>query len=667
MPAQTATKTVAADWQTKQGDELAETLGVVFRMVRDENEWRTDKDEYHWGLYEGTGDGGVTLKSRRNLTYMNATLPDNVCKMGVDTLTSKVAALRPIPQVLTAKGNYKDQRRARKIRQMIQGEFHRQHVHEKLAPIIIKDALVARAGAVFIGRDGKKPKIERVHIWTLFTDDWDAEFGSPRTLFRLRTMDKRAAVKRFGKTPELKRKIEDAGYFSNNTRHWIRDEDRSSTVERVELLEAWYRCCDHDEEDDKHECDGRHVIICDGAVLFDEVWEHDYFPFAILTYDTPNTGFWGSGMVQTLEGYQVNIDKANEKLDKMYDLSGKLVLLRDGSGVFKSDLVDDIRVAHVRPGPYEPVVVDLDLVNEHMRMRAPELVERALNAVGVSQMSAQSKKPAGVDAAVALQTLDDIESQRHVVFGHRFQSWCMDVARRLIDVVKEIAEEYGDYEVKVPLSKRGAFLPLKWKDVVVDGFQLEMQSVGQLFTSFAGRIEQLKALFEMGQIDGYTFIRNLDTGDLQSEIEQQLAPRILVDEIIEAMLDFDGRPANDNVDADGYIAPTEYMPLDWASERAHLRRTQAELDGAPEYVLKLLTRFIEDIQYIQNPKQAKAMTPEGGAIDPNAAPVPPAGPVPPVPPGGGMPVDPMMMPMATTPGGDQLMQPPPGAVPPIAA
>lgn len=657
----TQNKLIAADWWTQKGDELASTLGTVFTVVRDENEWRTDKDEYHWGLYEGTGLGGVTTKSRRHMTYANATLPDNVCKMSVDTLTAKVATIRPIPQVLTSRGNWKDQRRARKLRQFIEGEYFRQGIHEKLAPRIIKDALVCRAGIAQVYVEGKKPKVERVHSWTLYCDDWDAEFGEPLSLYRLRTMDRAKAVRKYGRgKKELEDKIRNAGKFSSSLTR-IRDEERSSTVERVELVEAWHRCQDHDPEDDEHECNGKHVVICDGATLIEEPWEHDYFPFAILTYDTPNTGFWGTGLCQMLEGYQSTINDANTKLDQMYELSGKGVLVRDGSGVFKQDIVNGLRVLFCKPGPYAPEVFDLDLVNEHMRMRPPELVERALNASGVSQMAAQSKKPEGIEAGVALQTLDDIESQRHIVFGRRFESWCMDVARLLVECVKEIAKEHGEYAVDVPM--KGEYLPLKWTEVEIDGFQLQLQSVGQLYMSFAGRLDKLKTLFEMGAIDAQTFMRHLDAGDVQSELDLETVDRLIVDEMIEKMLDSeDESAANDNAD---YVAPHQYLPLEWAYKRAHQRRLQAEMNAAPEHVLALLDRFIDDLDYEMNPAKATEMTPEGGPVDPNA--VPPIDPnLPPPPPPGGLPVDPTL-PMAVAPSGDQLMQPPPGAMPPMAA
>jgi hypothetical protein len=643
-----AHKHIAADWWTQKGDDLAQTLGTVFTQVRDENEWRADKDEYHWGLYEGTGMGGVTLRSRRNMTYLNATLPDNVCKMAVDTLTAKVATIRPIPLVFTQRGNWADARKARKMRQFGEGEFYRQKIHEQIAPRIIKDALVCRGGVVQVYVDGKRPKVERVHSWTLFHDDWDAEFGEPLTCMRLRTMDRRTAIAKLGTTAEKKKALEESGRFSSSTQV-MRDEERSSTVERVELVEAWYRCLGHDPEDKDHECHGRHVIICEGCVLFDEPWPHDFFPFAWLFYDTPNTGFFGSGLVQTLEGYQVSINEANSKLAEQYAQSGKAVILRDGSGIMKSDVVNGLRVWQCRPGPYEPHVFDIDLVNEHMRMRPVELVERGLNASGVSQMAAQSQKPSGVESGIALQTLDDVETQRHIVFGRRFETWCMDVMRLLFECVKKIAREHGDYAVKVPM--KGAYLELSWKDVEIDGFQLHLQSVGNLYLSFAGKLEKLKTLFEMGAIDRGTFMRHMDAGDVQSELDLETADKLLVDEIIESMMDVQPEEVDEK-----YVDPYGDMPLAWAIRRVHQKKLQAQMDGAPKHVIDLLSRFRDDLRYLETKANAAANT--NGAALGGGPPPPPE----PAPPDGGLPMSPDMA--AGAPGN---MMPPGGMAPPIAA
>jgi hypothetical protein len=231
----------------------------------------------------------------------------------------------------------------------------------------------------------------------------------------------------------------------------------------------------------------------------------------------------------------------------------------------------------------------------------------------------------------------------------------MDVARLLIEAVKKIAKEHGDYAVKVPM--RGAYLDLKWQDCEVDGFQLELQSVGQLYTSFAGRLEKLKTLFEMGAIDRGTFMRQLDAGDVQAELDLETVDRLVVDEMLEAMLDSSRDvPANDNGD---YLAPNEFLPLQWGHRRAHQKLLQAQMDGAPQHVLELLKRWIDDVAYLENKQKATAMTPDGGPIDAGAAPMPPQPPGPPAGPppgpGGGVPIPPM----GVAPAGDQLMGPPP--------
>ncbi len=654
MPKDIPSKDVPADWWTKDGEELAETLGTVFTQVRDENAWRTDKDEYHWGLYEGTGMGGVTIRSRRNLTYANATLPDNVCKMSVDTLTSRVASIRPIPLVFTQRGNWTDQRKAKKLRQFGEGEFYRQKIHEEIAPRIIKDALVARGGVVQVYVDGKKPKVERVHPWTIFFDDWDAEFGEPLTCMRLRTVDLGIAMRKWGTTPEKREAIANAGRFSTLTTA-SSEEDRESTVKRIELVEAWYRCLGHDAEDG-HTCAGKHVIICDGAVLFEERWEHGYFPFAWLFYDTPNTGFFGSGLVQTIEGYQCSINETNSKLADQYANSGKLVILRDGSGVFKSDVTNGIRVAHCRPGPYEPFVADLNMVNEHLRMRPVELVERAMASTGVSTTSAQGKKQDGIESGIALQTLDDIETQRHIVFGRRFEAWCMNVMFLLFECVKKIAKKHGEYAVDVPM--RGAYLPLKWSEVEIDGFQLHLQTVGHLYMSFAGKLEKLKTLFEMGAIDRGTFMRHLDAGDVQAELDLETADKLLVDEIIESMLDAtDRESANDN-----YVDPHGDLPLAWGIRRVHQKKLQAQMEGAPLHVLQVLDRFKQDLQYLEEKAAREAAAKAAGAAGPTPLGGGPPPPDAPMPPDGGVPMSPDMG--AGLPGN---MAPPGGMAPPIAA
>ncbi len=84
------------------------------------------------------------------------------------------------------------------------------------------------------------------------------------------------------------------------------------------------------------------------------------------------------------------------------------------------------------------------------------------------------------------------------------------------------------------------------------------------------------------------------------------------------------------------------------------------MNGAPQHVLDLLGRFIDDIQHLEDRAKAEAMTPAGGPVqvDPNAPPPPPPGM--PMPGPGGMPPP---MPQGMSPAGDQLLSGPGGAMP----
>ena len=69
------------------------------------------------------------------------------------------------------------------------------------------------------------------------------------------------------------------------------------------IAEAWHL------PSSKDATDGRHVIVCSSGVLFDEEYKKDTFPFVFLHYSPRIMGFWGQGLVSSLMGTQVDINK----------------------------------------------------------------------------------------------------------------------------------------------------------------------------------------------------------------------------------------------------------------------------------------------------------------------------------------------------------------------
>ncbi len=651
-----------ADWYDEPKGDAHGVLTSVFRTVREECAWRIDADEYHLGLYCSSDKPGVKGNSRRGYEYGPATLPYNVCRQSVDTLQTKIAKHRPLPQVLTQRGNWKNQKRAKKMAQFLEGEFYRQRIYEQHGKSIIRDALIFGRGALKVWSEGRRIKVERAHPWELFADEWDARYGSPRNLYHCRSVDKGVLLETYARSesggfkPKIREAIDTAGRFDLDD-NW--EGSGGATVDRIDVIEAWHLCDRHEEHeraedieepsDDeeeapkgepvgqgdqpkKHKCTGRHVVITSAGTLIDEPWEYDYFPYVVLSYNEAVVGVWGHGLVEQLEGYQYEINQSSERLSDMFRYSGVHVMTPDTAKIQDQQIRNGIHHTRHAAGGV-PQVFQMDLVNEHVRIRPKELTEDALNDAGLSQMSVQSQKPAGIESGVALQTMDDIETERFMVFGRAWETWNVELGRRFIDCAKQIADAYGDHAVSVPM--KGGLLKLRWTDVYVDGVELRAFPTSLLPTQPAARLERLMMLWERQVFDRDQFLKHLEAPDLQAEIDETIAPKLVVDEMIDKMLDAE----EEEGEAAAYVAPTAYQPFDWAAQRAQSKLNRALLDGCPEFNQELVRQYIRACQHEIEKLTPPAPAPmpgvandiSGGAAPGDVAPMMPGGGVNPVP------------------------------------
>ena len=629
-------------WYAEPKGDVHAAVAAVWNVVRDENAWRVDADEYHAGLYASSDRPGVRGKSRRGYEYGPATLPYNVCRSAVDTLQSKIAKHRPLPQVLTQRGNWSNQKRARKMTQFLEGEFYRQRIFEGQSARIVRDALVFGRGILKVWTEADKVCTERVHPWEVFTDSWDDRYGDPRNIYHRRSIDKGVALQLFARSEtgwktSAREAIERAGRFDLSSD--IEFGDEQTTVDRIDVIEAWHRCDRHSEK--AHKCTGRHVVVTTSGTLVDEPWEHDYFPFAVLSYCEPISGFWAHGLVEQLEGYQYEINLASQKSSEQHRMSGMGVLVPTSAKMHDQQFRNGIHILHHAPGGV-PQVFNMDLVNEHTRVRPRELTQDALSDAGISQMAAQSTKPAGVTAALALQTLDDIETERFMVFGRAYEAWCLDIARRLIDCAKDIANDYGDLAVSVPM--KGGLLDLSWKDVFVDGTELRIFSTSMLPQQLGARLERLKDLWNTGLIDRATFLRQLDAPDMQAELDLETADKLVIDEMLERMAEAE----EDEGEEAAFLPPSAYQELwdpknpnlpGWGPRRCQQKLNRGLLDGMPEFNQLLLQRWLKEADELGKKMRAASAPPApvGPPGPPGLAPPPGASAPPPDLPGIGIP------------------------------
>lgn len=641
-------KADAACWDEAPKGNVHDVLLRVFRHVEQENRAQREADSYHASLYCGSPQAAEVnpTQSRAGYHYGPATLPYNICRSAVDTLVAKIAKQRPLPEALTTRADWAKQKRAKKLTQLIDGKFYQCRLFEKWAKRIVRDAAVLGRGVLKVYEEHGDVAMERVYPWELYTDRWDARYGSPRNKYHCRQMDFGVLKRRF---PKLK----DAQVGKN-----IIDRDElqagTSTVNRIDVLEAWHLPSAPGAKD------GRHVIAVSGMTLVDEPWTDDHFPFADLYYSDPFTGDKGQGLVEQLEGYQHDLNLMASMVSQSYRmLGGSIILVPDTAKISKQEFRSGIGTILQHAAGGKPDVFQPNPINPAVYNRQRDLRDDALADSGISQMSAMSQKPAGVTAAVALQTLDDVETERFIIFGRAYESWCLDVARLVLGCVKRIAKREGDMTVEVMTGGTGkSLIEVKWSEAEIEDFNLRVFPTSLLPQQLPQRLERLMQLFEGQLIDRATFMRQLDAPDLAAEMDLETADKMLIDEQLEYLLD-----AEEGDERLEHVGPTPMVDLNWAIKRAQQKLNRAELDGAPEEVLQRLRDYMATAKDILNPEPTEPKAPVADPMGMPAAPVDPmmdpamAGAAP-------MPVDPNMPPMDVPQPGAPMPQLPPG-MPPV--
>lgn len=587
-------KSTSARWYDADEHDVASTLTSVVEHIRERTRWRAAAHQLHAEMYAGgPAAASYTLTSSAAYGYEPSSLPYNVSRTAADTLVSKIAKHRPQPQVLTSRASWTNQKRARKMTQAIEGEFYRLRIWEKHAPRGVRDSAVYGPGILTVTDEGKRVVAERVPPRELFVDDWDARYGEPRNYYRVRTMDRGVLLdwierNHDGTDEELEAKkqgILDAANVQADDWDW--DGVQDSTVDRVRVVSAWH--LPSEPEPDEETTDGRFVLsVLGGCVLVDRAYVEEEPPFAILGYSDPLEGFWPQGLVERLEGYQVEINEMSEKVSTGHHmLGGGMIFLPIGSDVVEQTITNgNVPVIRHQPGK-PPIFFNPTPIHPASYQRLTDLQNHALASEGISQQAAQAVKQPGIESGVAIMTLDDIETERFIVFGRAYETWCLQIARLIIKAIKRIAKNHGDYAVSVPM--KGGLLDLNWKDVDLKAFEVQVFPTSLLPQQLSGRLEKLKMLFDAQIIDRATFLRQLDAPDLAAEMDLETADRINVDEKLEGMLD-----ADDAAERGVYKAPSSFIDYRWAQKRAQQKLNKAESDGCPEENLDLLRRFIAE-------------------------------------------------------------------------
>lgn len=519
---------------------------------------------------------------------LNKKLYINLVQQIVSTLTSKIARNKPKPTFLTNEGDWDEQEQAKKLDRFMIGQFYKSKVYEETAKEFALAAIFG-TGFIHIFREDKECKIESVHPDEIIADDRESLSGAPRNLYRVKNISKILLISQF---PEYEEAIKE----SNKVRQYGHYSGDAINDDIVTIVEAWHL-------PDYKGKNGRHTICVEGVTLVDEEWKRDYFPFAKFKFQDRATGFYGRGVSELIMGIQIELNKIFERVQRNIHLTTvPRVLYEYSSKIVKNHFNNEIgaMVGYVGTAPQ---FITPSGVAPELFQWIQMLIEFGFREIGVSEMSAASQKPAGLNSGAAIREFSDIESDRFSNLQQRWETHHLDITDQIIDTVSEIAEDLGDYAV-LSAEKEGA-LKIRWQDVKMDkeSYVMQVYPTSLLPTHPSGRLATVQEMASGGLIDRIDALDLLDYPDLKKYISFETAPKDDIMATISSLLK--GK----------YETPEPFQDLQNGTKLMQFAYLHYKHKGVKEEKLELFRRWMSDAMTLAVPPQPPVQPQQGQGID----------------------------------------------------
>lgn len=285
------------------------------------------------------------------------------------------------------------------------------------------------------------------------------------------------------------------------------------------------------------------------------------YPIVNVYYNEPISNGKTVSIVDELEGIQTQIDLINAKIAATSQLTpANLVFIDEQSGLKSSDVNNkdcQIYPVGIQPGnTANPVnVVTPVPFDASWSTMLDFYINKAYDMIGISQLSAQSRKPKGLDSGVALQTMEDIESDRFEVQVNHFINAYIDVTRKLIEIIPE------DFEI-LPADKYQSTMTWATLKEQNNLYKVQYSAATSLSKDPAERAKQIIQMSQIGLINPSKAAELMDMPDLTDAYTDAEAMEMAVAAVI-----------NNAVEYDLYDVP-EYVSLTSLAREISLEQNQ---------------------------------------------------------------------------------------------
>lgn len=548
-------------------------------IIRDINQlisWNTTRDTKYrrnFNRYCSNGNRNITLYDNYlpPLGFYNSSPMDdtgfipaiNVIRSCIETHISKLSQTKVRPFFNPIGGTYKTTKVCRSAQIFFDEFYDAQHVY-KLGIECVRDAEIFDSGYLYI--DDINNRLTRVSPWEYFTDPAERNFGKIT----------RCAIRRL-QYPLI----------------YLKDRLKAESRGGSKLSNIISAKCDYIIYYDL--INKQRVEIVDNEELSREKIDYDISPVVTIHYISPVRGGQTTSLADNIYTLQTEIDTVSQRIHSAVELSpANMIFVPKGCDVKPSTITNRIGAIfefNQVPGTTgAPVQISTPTPIDPMYKALLEFYEnKAYQMEGISQLSAQSKKPTGINSGVALDTLEDIESERHNVVLQNYINFLMDIAKAVIEVFPENADV---------LPKRPGRANVSWKDVKSQKqlYNIQFSASSSLSKDPKTKLEQIEKMQSMNLINPAIAASLLEFPDLENAYSVMNASYDNCQKIIERALEKDEYDFYEAVNLDQLYAECSntLLKLDASDEDVNILQRLVKLMG-------IVKGKIDETQAIINP------------------------------------------------------------------
>ena len=529
-----------------------------------------------YGNYEALGWSALSAANRTDSTNNKPTF--NVIQSSIDTVNSKVARDNPAPYFITSGADYFDKLKAEKSTQFVQGIFQQANVYEVANNDVFRDGCVYGLGGLQFWHNERTNKIECdwVFIDEVKIDRYDGSKGKPRSMHRTHLEPKEMLQARY-KDDERALEIIDR---VTTTRPFMFRGMQDSVVDMVLWSESWHLPNGAEP--------GRYVVTITDEALTDKEYKADYFPFAWFRWMKKPVGFWGRGITDEIISGQIEINKILLFIQQCQELQASPVILAEkGSQIAKDAILSNniARLIEFKGTP--PTFLSPTGTNPEIYQHLQWWITNCYGKVGISQATAAGQKQPGVNSAIAMRTMVDVESSRFIQCSKNWEAFFVDCAEIVVKLGKLAYEKDPNFSVDYVDKKSKILKTIPWAKINLpdDAFVIKCDTVSGFPSTAAGRIQTVTDFISnhfISQERGMELL-NIDP-DLEDEVKLATSSLRLCEKALAEM-----------VEDNKYTHPEKYMNLKLALAVSCATYNQLQVDGCPDQRLQLVRQWIDEL------------------------------------------------------------------------